>query len=123
MFKQEDIQDHTCPYPHEEEVYFLAISTPSCYNKEGKLLCFSFGLRVCYKITVMAWYVFSTYAQDKREEGNDAMFLLGNIMIMLIMRRCRRHRRDVIPSFFPLPSFIFSLVGSLERFCKKPRAD
>ena len=64
-----------------------------------------------------------TYIQDKWEEGNDAMFLLGNIMIMLIMRRCRRHRRDVIPSFFPLPSFIFSLVGSLERFCKKPRAD
>ena len=49
--------------------------------------------------------------------------LLGNIMIMLIMG-LRRHRRDVIPlflsSFLPLYSVA---AGSLERFCKKPRAD
>ena len=59
----------------------------------------------------------------RREQRCNVPSLLGNIMIMLIMG-LRRHRRDVIPSF--LSSFLplYSVAaGSLERFCKKPRAD
>ena len=121
MFQNRDCTLSDCP-----------IYATRFLSATGALYIMQLILQICLHICILfrleAWKMLQycrsafgckgTYVQDKLEEGNDAMFLLGNIMIMLIMGR-----RDVIPSFFPLPSFIFSRAGSLERFCKKPRAD